>query len=206
MRWARWITPLWPGLTQLWFSGAWWGLAIGCSFAWLVNLAVVSTFVWTELVGPWSRLGVWVLLVLVWGASLALSFRQLLGVNPADSAEAAEDLFRRAGREYLSGNWIEAELLLTQVIRLNGKDVDAQLMLASLLRRTGQLTEAAARLRRLESTDGSDKWASEIARERLLLDEQFHPPAATENETSSTSSITPQNKSTDEESSANQAA
>lgn len=206
MRWARWVTLLWPGLTQLWFSGAWWGLAIGCSFAWLVNLAIVSTFVWTELVGPWSRLGVWVLLLLVWGASLTLSFRQLLFDDPATSAAVAEDLFRRAQREYLSGNWIKAEQLLGQVVQIDGKDVDAQLMLASLLRRTGHLTEAADRLRRLAATDGAQKWLNEIARERQLLEEQFHQPAATEIQNNTDNqSTTPKNKP-DEESSANQAA
>lgn len=204
MRWARWITPLWPGLTQLWFSGSWWGLAIGCSFAWLVNLAVISTFVWTELLGPWSRLGVWILLLLVWGMSLALSFRQLLTDDPATSAAAAEDLFRRAQREYLTGNWYKAEQLLNKVIQLNGKDVDAELMLAALLRRTGQLTEAADRLRRLEATDGAEKWHNEIARERQLLDEQFHPPIPSQ--TNSIQSTPSENKPTDEGSSANQAA
>jgi cytochrome c-type biogenesis protein CcmH/NrfG len=82
-------------------------------------------------------------------------------------------LFRRASREYLNGNWIKAEQLLTHLIRLNARDVDAQLMLASLLRRTGQLTEASGRLRRLEATDGAEKWRSEIARERHMLEGQF---------------------------------
>jgi hypothetical protein len=178
MRWARWITLPVPGLTQLWLAGAWWGLAVGLGFAWLVNLAVVSTFVWTELIGPWSRVGVWVLLLLVWAASVFLSFRQLRGSHPENGQATAEDLFRRAGREYLIGNWVKAEQLLTHLIRLNGRDVDAQLMLASLLRRTGQLTEASGRLRRLEATDGAEKWRSEIRRERQWLDELFqkHKP------------------------------
>ena len=89
---------------------------------------------------------------------------------------SAEDLFRRAGREYLTGNWIKAEQLLTHLIRLNGRDVDAQLMLAGLLRRTGQLTEASARLRRLEATDGAEKWRSEIRRERQWLEQLFQNP------------------------------
>jgi hypothetical protein len=173
MRWARWITLPVPGLTQLWLAGAWWGLAIGLGFAWLVNLAVVSTFVWTELIGPWSRVGVWVLLVMVWVPSVFLSFRQLRGAHPENGQATAEDLFRRAQREYLIGNWVKAEQLLTHLIRLNGRDVDAQLMLASLLRRTGQLTEASGRLRRLEATDGAEKWRSEIRRERQWLDELF---------------------------------
>jgi len=174
MRYARWFTPLWPGLTQLWFSGAWWGLAIGCGFAWLLNLALVSTLVWTEWIDPWSRLGVWVLLLVVWAASVTLSFRQLLSDNPQQATKTAEDLFRRAQREYLTGNWIKAEHLLTQLIANNGKDVDAHLLMASMLRRTGQLAEASERLRRLAAMDGADKWQSEIARERQLLDDLFN--------------------------------
>ena len=182
MRRARWITLPLPGLTQLWFAGAWWGLAVGMGFAWLVNLAVVSTFVWTDLIGPWSKVGVWVLLMTVWMASVALSFRQLRGSGDENGQATAEDLFRRAGREYLIGNWVKAEQLLTQLIRLNGRDVDAQLMLASLLRRTGQLTEASGRLRRLEATDGAEKWHSEIARERQWLDELFSGPQKTDSQ------------------------
>lgn len=174
MRFARWLTPLWPGLTQLWFAGDWWGLALGCGFAWMLNLAVVTSLVWTEWLDPWSRTGVWVLLLLVWTASVTLSFRQLLGHKPQQAAKAAEDLFRSAQREYLSGNWIKVEQLLTQLLEVNGKDVDAHLMMVSLLRRTGQLSEASERLRRLTAMDGAEKWDSEIARERRLLDELFN--------------------------------
>jgi transcriptional antiterminator Rof (Rho-off) len=173
MRWARWITLVWPGLTQLWFSGTLWGLAVGCGFAWLVNLAVVSTFVWTELIGPWSRIGVWGLLVVVWAGSLSLSFRQLRLRDPAEIRAKAEDLFRRAQGEYLSGNWIGAEQLLAEILRIDRQDVDARILLVSLLRRTGQLAEAADQLRRLEVTEGSEKWRSEIERERRLLEQQF---------------------------------
>lgn len=197
MRLARWITLLWPGLTQLWLSGAWWGLAIGCSFAWLANLAILCTCDWTELVSPAARMGVWVLLGLVWVASVVLSFRQLLGLAPANAAEKAEDLFRRAGREYLRGNWIEAERLLGRVIQLNRHDVDARLMLASLLRRTGQTAEAAQCLRQLEAVDGAEKWTCEIERERKLLDEQLHPQQTT---------VDSQDNNTEEQPSANQAA
>jgi signal transduction histidine kinase len=183
MRYARWFTPLWPGLTQLWFSGAWWGLAIGCGFAWLLNLAIASTLVWTEWIDPVSRLGVWVLLMLVWTASVTLSFRQLLGYNPEETAKTAEALFRQGQREYLSGNWIKAEQLLTQLLTIDGKDVDAHLMMVSLLRRTGQLAEAADRLRRLATMDGADKWGSEIERERKQLDGLFEELNTTSNNT-----------------------
>ena len=159
MRVVRWITLLWPGLTQLWLSGAWWGLAIACSFAWLVNLAIVSTFVWTDWIGAWSRVGVWVLLAVSWAASVVLSFRQLRGAQTVLVKMVVEDLFRRAQREYLNGNWVQAEQLLSQLTNNDANDVDAQLMLVSLLRRTGQFTEASAQLRRLEASDG----AAEVA-------------------------------------------
>ena len=86
MRRVRWITLVWPGLTDLWLFGGWWGLAIACSFAWLANLAIVSSFVWTDWIGAWSRAGVWVLLAVSWTASVVLSFRQLRG-NQAVLAE-----------------------------------------------------------------------------------------------------------------------
>ena len=191
MRLARWFTPLWPGLTQLWFSGAWWGLAIGVGFAWLLNLAIMSTLVWTQWIDPWSRLGVWVLLLLVWTCSVTLSFRQLWAWDPQQTAKTAEHLFRTAQREYLTGNWIKAEQLLTQLLDTNTKDIDAHLMMASLLRHTGQLAEASDRLRRLETMDGAEKWESEIARERHLLDELFNQP-----ENSATQQQSEQNQTT----------
>jgi cytochrome c-type biogenesis protein CcmH/NrfG len=135
------------------------------------------------LIDPWSRAGVWLALVLVWALSVMLSIRQLRGFDPHKATNAAEDLFRRAQSEYLNGNWIAAEQLLTQLVRSNPQDVDAQLMLASLLRRTGQLTEASQRLRKLEATDGAEKWRDEIKRERQLLDEQFHPQTTEKNQT-----------------------
>jgi len=110
---------------------------------------------------------------LVWAGSLSLSFRQLRLRDPAEIRAKAEDLFRRAQGEYLSGNWIGAEQLLAEILRIDRQDLDAQMLLASLLRRTGQLTEAADQLRRLEATEGSEKWQSEIERERKLLEEQL---------------------------------
>ena len=126
MRLVRWITLLWPGLTDLWLFGGWWGLAIACSFAWLANLAIVSTILWTDWIGAWSRAGVWVLLAVSWTASIVLSFRQLRGSQAALAQGDAEDLFRRAQREYLHGNWVQAEQLLSQLTSLNAGDAVRQ--------------------------------------------------------------------------------
>ena len=135
----------------------------------------------------WSRAGVWVLLAVGWTVSVVLSFRQLRG-NQAVLAEGdVEDLFRRAQREYLHGNWVQAEQLLSQLTNLNAGDAGARLMLVSLLRRTGQLAEAAAQLRRLEASDAAAPWQGDIARERKFLEEQLNShqqQIAAENQTS----------------------
>src|SRR2546430_847258 len=96
MRWARWMTPLWPGLTQLWFAGSWRGGAggcgnarlggfcgarrpgldrwVSCGIAWLASFAAACALVWTEWLAAWQRGGVWCLLLVVWLAAAILSF------------------------------------------------------------------------------------------------------------------------------------
>jgi len=174
MRVVRWITLLWPGLTDLWLFGGWWGLAIACSFAWLANLAIVSTYLWTDWIGALSRVGVWVLLAVSWAGSVVLSFRQLRGAQSVLGHDGVEDLFRRAQREYLHGNWVQAEQLLSQLTNNDANDAGARLMLVSLLRRTGQFAEASAQLRRLEASDGAAGWQGDIARERKFLEENLN--------------------------------
>ncbi len=85
-----------------------------------------------------------------------------------------EDLFRRAQREYLHGNWVQAEQLLSQLTNNDANDAGARLMLVSLLRRTGQFAEASAQLRRLEASDGAAEWQGDIARERKFLEEKLN--------------------------------
>ena len=135
-------------------------------------------------------------------------FGSCVRVTRPEERATAEDLFRRAQRQYLTGNWVGSEQLLAELIRIDSQDIDAKLLLATLLRRTGQLTEASDQLRRLEATDGTEKWRSEIDRERKLLDELFHPDAEadeSENQISKDNQLT-DNQSTDEPTAENQAA
>jgi hypothetical protein len=177
---ARWITLIWPGLTELWLYGGWWGLTIACAFSWLANLAIVCTFLWTAWMGPWSRAGVWLLLIVTWTVATVLSFRQLSRNSLSIAAADLEDLFRRAQREYLHGNWVQAEQLLVRLLENNKEDIGAGLMLAGLLRRTGQLAEARARLRQLSLSDNAADWQSEINREQRFLDEMLHSHQTTQ--------------------------
>ena len=57
MRMLRYATYLWPGLPQLWFEGAWSGLALAVGFGLLVNFLLVASLIWVELIAP-TRLGI----------------------------------------------------------------------------------------------------------------------------------------------------
>jgi hypothetical protein len=169
VRILRWIAVLWPGLPQLWLRGDWSSLLLAVGFSALLNLAVVATWGWTELL-TWPLLSVaWAGVVLFWLVSLVSGVAQIASLTRLSSAEMDTDLFRDAQGEYLRGNWFEAELVLNKLLEHNPQDADAQFMLAAVARRTGQRQEAVDRLRRLETLAQAGKWRAEIARESQSL-------------------------------------
>jgi tetratricopeptide (TPR) repeat protein len=142
---------------------------IAAGFSALANLAVVVTWGWTEVLEPPLVLLVWGGLALFWLVGVWGELAQLVHATEVPAFESAEDLFRTAQREYLRGNWFEAELSLNRLLEASPGDADSLLMLATLLRRIGQIDEARDCLRRLESLAGAMRWQSENARERHLL-------------------------------------
>jgi len=166
---VRWLTVVWPGLPQIWLRGEWSGLMLAGGFSALLNLAVVATWGWTELLSPPLRVLAWGGVVLFWTVSIVTSIVQMPRLLRVPAMDVSEDLFRTAQGEYLRGNWFEAELALNRLLEHDPADVDAHLMLAALLRRIGQADEASQRLRRLATLEGAGKWQLEIARERDLL-------------------------------------
>jgi thioredoxin-like negative regulator of GroEL len=135
----------------------------------LLNLAVLGTFGWSELVAQrWLR-AAWLVLVAAWVGSVVLS---LLGTGRRVSrgqADLAEDAFEKALEHYLKGDWFQAERLLSERLCSSADDLETRLMMATLLRHTGRLEEAAAQLDLLERFEGAGKWEWEIRRERELL-------------------------------------
>ena len=165
----RWIAVLWPGLPQIWLRGDWSALFLAVGFSALVNLVVIATWGWTELL-TWPLLAVaWAGVVLFWIVSLVMGVMQMRTMTRVPSQKVAADLFRAAQGEYLRGNWFEAELALNQLLEHDPADADAHLMLATLLRRIGQREEAGHRLRLLETLEGAAKWRLESRRESQLL-------------------------------------
>lgn len=169
MRRKRSVTYLWPGLPQLWSRGSWGGLAGAAATAALLNLGLLGTFGWSELIAPPMRTAIWLTLGVIWLGSAILSAigdhrrRQVEDLDPADGA------FAEALQHYLKADWFQAEGSLRGLLRRNGADLDARLMLATLLRHTGRLEEATGQLDLLGRFEGAAKWEWEISRERELL-------------------------------------
>lgn len=166
-----WLTYLWPGLPQICREGAWSGLATAIGFAALVNLGLSASLLWSELFVSGVRNLVWVAVVVVWGVSAAISYRRSSRLPSQSNYHPARDTYGEALDHYLKGNWFESEHLLQGLLANNPRDLDARLMLATLFRRTDRGHEAGRQLDQLERFDGSEKWETEISRERKLLEE-----------------------------------
>lgn len=162
------IICLWPGLPRLWIRGDWAALAIAVAFGAALNLVLVSSFVWPELLPPSFNLIGWLILGTVWLASVFQAYRSLPHLREPPRVDD-RGLFIQAQAEYLKGHWFEAETLLRQLLRHCSRDVDVLLMLATLYRRTRRYDEAAKQLDRLDRLDESPKWRWEIAQERETL-------------------------------------
>lgn len=162
------IICLWPGLPRLWIRGDWAALAIAVAFGAALNLVLVSSFVWPELLPRSFILIGWLVLGTVWLASVFQAYRSLPHLREPPRVDD-RGLFIQAQAEYLKGHWFEAETLLRQLLRHCSRDVDVLLMLATLYRRTGRHDEAAKQLDRLDRLDEARKWRWEIIQERTTL-------------------------------------
>lgn len=169
MRSLRWATCLWPGLPQLWIEGSYSGLALAAGFALLVNLVLVATLGWTELLNTTLSSAAWSGMAVFWLVSAWLSLRWLNQAAPASLTAENDELYREAQSHYLRGSWFEAEVSLGRLLARQPRDADARLLLATLLRHTGRRDEATEQLRLLEKLDGAVKWQMEIRHERTLL-------------------------------------
>ena len=182
MRQLRWLTLLWPGWPQLWFAGAWSGLAIALGFAALLDLGLLTSRMWTELLSPSMRTAIWLVLAAVWTVSAAASWRWVGGLQTGRFRPADNELFVQAREEYLKGNWFEAETVLGRLLDRNVLDIEARLLRASLLVRTARRNEATGELDRLTRMDGGELWRMEIGRLRSRLTDVMNRKAAAESE------------------------
>lgn len=176
MRWGPTILCGWPGLARLWTKGDWSSLWIAIGFSLLVNLTLVSTFVWPQLLGDSFPAVAWPLILVVWIASALVAYRslpELLSVGSAPDvidSTADDTLFIRGQAEYLKGSWTEAEKLLVRQLKKNPRDVQSRLYLATLYRHTRRLALAREQLIEIKKFDESIHWDFEIHRENQLIE------------------------------------
>jgi thioredoxin-like negative regulator of GroEL len=135
-------------------------LALALGFALLLNVVLLTTFVWTELVAPSIAIAAWTVVAGFWLVSFVSSWRN--GFELGGASAAQEDLFPTAVAEYLKGNWYDVEQICQRMLRRNDRDVDAQLLLATACRHTVRYDEAQRRLEHLATFDAAGKWAWEI--------------------------------------------
>ena len=177
MNWGSIALCCWPGLPGLWYRGRWSSLMVAIGFSLLLNLAIISSFIWTEVFFDQGFPAVaWPVLLMFWAATAWLAFQNLHDVMSVKTRtqqtvfEHPDTLFIDARSEYLKGHWQQAEGLLLRSLLQTPRDIEARLMLATLYRHTRQFDNATAQLDTIGDFDESATWRPELLRERKLLE------------------------------------
>jgi hypothetical protein len=161
------LVQLWPGFYRCWFVGDPAALVLAILFAILLNTSLLCSLVWTEIVSPEVRILLWI--GTVGGCTISAAASRIQHRLSVKRKAVAQDLFLAAQREYLRGEFKQAELVLLQVLRQDPADVSAHLMLATLFRRQKRFEEAERQLRTLRRLEESQQWSMEIEAEQILL-------------------------------------
>ena len=175
---TRSLTLLWPGLPWLWLRGSVAGLCLAVAFAVALDVAIVLTWVWTELVGREFALGLWAATAGVWVVATLSAVTTFPAPLPTGRSEAAEALFVAARDAYLGRDWLAAETKLRGLLVVAPTDGEAQLLLATLLRRVGRRAESRTALEKLSRSDAGRPWLGVIRRELSRLESTLLAPTA----------------------------
>lgn len=171
---VRYLTILWPGLPWLWLRGSLAGLVLALAFALTLDLALVSTWIWSELFGLPFTIAVWTATALIWLLATVSAAAAFPPSIPRIDPTRVDPLLVEARDAYLARDWIRAETRIRELLAIAPTDGEAQLLLATLLRRVGRRVESRAALAKLSSSDVGDRWSVEIAAELARLEA---PPA-----------------------------
>lgn len=165
MRAARSLTLLWPGLPWLWLRGGLMGLVLACAFAIVLDVAVITTWIWCELMEPPVVIGAWTATAVIFVAATFSAVKAFPPPLHIGRDPAADALFATARDAYLARDWTTAEATLRTLLARAPTDGEAQLLLGTLLRRVGRLAEARNALEQLSGADSGVPWRAEIDRE-----------------------------------------
>lgn len=164
------VLSIWPGLPQIWAGRPVLGLALAATFTVLLNVALGTTFIWTDAAEMATVSVVWYATAVLWMGALGATVWWLCKKHPEHFHAEIDTLLREALQDYLLGHWRQAEVRLERILELDHRDSDALMHLASLYVHTGRTSDAREALRRcLELEEGSRKWKWEIKEEAALL-------------------------------------
>ena len=166
---ARYLTLLWPGLPWLWLRGSLAGLTLALAFALVLDVAVISTWIWSDLVDLEISLGIWTATAAVWLVATLSALSAFPPPIPVARDQATDTLFLKARDAYLARDWLTAEMNLRALLQLSAMDGEAQLLLGTLLRRLGRWQESRQALEKLSRSDSGGHWRSAIDRELAYL-------------------------------------
>lgn len=177
MQWGPMVLCCWPGLPGLWYRGRWSSLILALAFSMVLNGAILSSFIWTEILFDRTFPAVaWPFILMFWSLTAWLAFQNLPDVMAVKTQSVntvfdnPDTLFIDARSEYLKGHWQEAEKLLLRQLYQSPRDVESRLMLATLYRHTRQFDDAQQQQQTLAKFDESEVWQNEIIREQRLLE------------------------------------
>jgi len=178
MGFARYLTLVWPGMPWLWLRGSFAGLLLALAFALAVDVAVFTTWIWSELIDFRLSLALWTATAVIWLFATASALTGFPPPIPRGRDATVDALFIKARDAYLARDWLAAETTLRSLLELSPTDGEAQLLLGTLLRRVGRLDEAATALETLSRSDVGAPWLASIARELERVAAARRPAAA----------------------------
>jgi tetratricopeptide (TPR) repeat protein len=173
-RYAIALLNVWPGLAQIWTGQELLGLFVAAAFAGVLNLALVSRLLWTELFAPQVSAFFAALAVVTWISSLGYTLWWTWQCHPQRYRLEIDALFRDALEAYLQGRWNDARRGLERILAMDENDADALMQLGLLFARTDQPAMARRAFRQCLETDSGSKWRWEIAQALGRLDRPAH--------------------------------
>lgn len=183
MSFLRFLTLFWPGLPWVWLRGSRAGLVLAVAFAICLDMAVVTTWIWTEFVDTRVTLGIWTAAAVIWLVATASAMASFPPPLTSRRDAATEQLFVDARDAYLARDWLKAETKLQTLLAISPTDGEAQLLFGTLLRRAGRFNEAKIALEKLARSDAGLPWRHAIGRELQCLnrtEQQRHEATADE--------------------------
>jgi hypothetical protein len=155
---------VWPGLPQIWSGQVALGLILACVFAVLVNLAIVSQWVYVRWFDADTRQALWAITASLFAGMAAWTVVWAWKFHPDRFQVEIEALYRASAESYYQGRWAQARDQLERLILLDPSDTEAHLRLARLMQRTGETDLARRVLDDCRDTPRAKTWRWEIDR------------------------------------------